>query len=66
MSCPQYLEAKKNLHASIPEKLVCRNKELEDVENQIETCFKEKKPISLYINGPPGFLESIFKTLKVD
>lgn len=56
MSCVQYLEAKKYLHASIPDRLVCRINENEEIKDYLKTCFNEKKAISLYVNGPPGSL----------
>lgn len=50
----QYLEAKKVLHASIPERLVGRSNEYEQVKSIIQKCFDETSTASLYVNGPPG------------
>jgi Cdc6-like AAA superfamily ATPase len=54
MNKENYLEAKKLLHASIPERIVSRTKETDDIKTYLETCFNENKTLSLYVNGPPG------------
>jgi Cdc6-like AAA superfamily ATPase len=54
MNKENYLEAKKLLHASIPERIVSRASETNEIRTYLETCFNDNKTISLYVNGPPG------------
>lgn len=49
-----YSEAKKALNASMPDRVVCRLNESQELENYLVSCFKEKKTLSLYVNGQPG------------
>lgn len=53
-SIETYSEAKKLLNASAPERVVCRNKETDELEDYILTCFEEKRSMSIYVNGQPG------------
>ena len=53
-SCSFYAEAKKALNASIPERVICRTNENAEIEGYLETCFAEKKTLSIYVNGQPG------------
>lgn len=54
MSIETYSEAKKALNASIPERVVCRVKETEELENYLIDCFENNCAVSLYVNGQPG------------
>ena len=38
----------------MPERLVARRLEHEEINNNLMLSFNENKPVSLYINGPPG------------
>jgi Cdc6-like AAA superfamily ATPase len=49
-----YSEAKKALNASMPDRVVCRLDESRELEKYLLSCFKEKKTLSLYVNGQPG------------
>ena len=49
-----YAHAKRALNASAPERVVCRNKENEELQDILVSCFQEKKTTSLYVNGQPG------------
>ncbi len=49
-----YSEAKKALNASIPERVICRNKENQQLEDYLTECFKKNKTTSIYVNGQPG------------
>jgi Cdc6-like AAA superfamily ATPase len=49
-----YSESKKALNASIPERVICRNKENQELEDYLLDCFENKKTLSIYVNGQPG------------
>lgn len=49
-----FSEAKKALNASVPERIICRSKENDEIENLLVTSFETSKPLSLYVNGQPG------------
>jgi len=42
LACELYSEAKKALNASIPERVICRNKENQQLEAFLIECFKKK------------------------
>jgi archaeal cell division control protein 6 len=67
----QYLEAKKVLHASVPERLIGRLNEYDQVKKIIQSCFDEANTASLYVNGPPGtgktvLINHVLDSLKED
>jgi Cdc6-like AAA superfamily ATPase len=71
-NCEAYSEAKKALNASAPDRVVCRQKELDELYNLTKNCVNPKKPqtICLYINGQPGTgktlsVNSTLESLKV-
>ena len=49
-----YSEEKKALNESMPDRVVCRLNESQELESYLVSCFKEKKTLSLYVNGQPG------------
>ena len=49
-----YSKAKQALHSSIPERLLCRDKEIDKIQNFLEKHLIAKKAGSLYISGAPG------------
>lgn len=49
-----YCEAKKALNASAPDRVVCRFKESDELEEIFLNCVEQNKTMSLYINGQPG------------
>ena len=53
-ACNLYSEAKKALNASIPERVVCRNKENKELDDYLTDCLEHKKTMSIYVNGQPG------------
>lgn len=53
-SSEAYVEAKRVLNASAPERIVGRAKESTELEDYLVDCFENANPLSLYINGQPG------------
>ena len=49
-----YSSAKKALHTSLPDRLLCREKEIETITTFLKNHVGAKKPGSLYISGAPG------------
>ncbi|XP_002733203.1 cell division control protein 6 homolog [Saccoglossus kowalevskii] len=49
-----YNKVKRALHASMPENLLCREKETVAITNFLRTHVGKSKPGSLYISGAPG------------
>ena len=50
----QYGLIRQQLHASVPERMLCREKETSIISNFIEKGIKGKKCGSLYVSGAPG------------
>ena len=49
-----YSSAKKALHTSLPERLLCREKETQTIQSFLKNHLHARKPGSLYISGAPG------------
>nr|XP_054753992.1 cell division control protein 6 homolog isoform X1 [Lytechinus pictus]XP_054753997.1 cell division control protein 6 homolog isoform X2 [Lytechinus pictus] len=49
-----YSSAKKALHTSLPERLLCREKETQTIQSFLKNHLTARKPGSLYISGAPG------------
>ncbi|XP_030852856.1 cell division control protein 6 homolog [Strongylocentrotus purpuratus] len=49
-----YSSAKKALHTSLPERLLCREKETQTIQSFLKNHLEARKPGSLYISGAPG------------
>lgn len=49
-----YQSAKKALHTAIPERIMCREKEMAEVNNFLDSHLTENGAGSLYISGAPG------------
>lgn len=49
-----YSEAKRALNASAPDRVICRNKENDELEAMLIGAFEYSRPLSLYVNGQPG------------
>ncbi|XP_071822349.1 cell division control protein 6 homolog isoform X1 [Apostichopus japonicus] len=49
-----YTEAKRALHTSLPDRLLCRDEEVESIQGFLHSHIVKKKPGSLYISGAPG------------
>ena len=49
-----YSSAKKALHTSLPERLLCREKETQTIQSFLKNHLDARKPGSLYISGAPG------------
>ena len=50
----QYGLIRQQLHASIPERMLCREKELTVISNFMKKQLKGKTSGSLYVSGAPG------------
>lgn len=49
-----YTKAKRALHTSLPDRLLCRDKEIKSIQGFLHEHILKKKPGSLYISGAPG------------
>ncbi|XP_033097648.1 cell division control protein 6 homolog [Anneissia japonica] len=49
-----YMKVKKALHTSVPDRLLCRDKETSQIMSFLQAHIGKKKPGSLYISGAPG------------
>ena len=48
------IKAKKCLNASMPDRLVARTVEHQEIKNNLLESFNDDKSVSIYVNGPPG------------
>jgi hypothetical protein len=48
------IKAKKCLNASMPDRLVARIAEHQEIRDNLLESFNHNKSVSLYVNGPPG------------
>ncbi|XP_064646517.1 cell division control protein 6 homolog [Lineus longissimus] len=49
-----YSDVKKVLHTALPERLLCRDREINEIRAFLDSHVANKKPGSLYISGAPG------------
>ena len=65
-----YKKAKQALHTSVPDRLLCRDKEVKSISTFLQEHLSKKKAASMYISGAPGTgktacLSSILRENKV-